>query len=108
MKSEYAIQTKLNAALADYRSRANGLAPDDAVALKATIKGLKADLQSVLTEGAENCPSCDRHPIGIRQPWGLEVGCTGNTCHNRRAKGATRGEAVSNWNEAAYFKGTVR
>ena len=71
--------------------------------LKHKIRQLHADAQVILTEGAEDCPECGEHPIGIQQPAYYEIRCLSKTCPERHAKDRVIELAVKNCNAEDYF-----
>jgi antitoxin component YwqK of YwqJK toxin-antitoxin module len=82
----------------------------------AKIKALNLELQAILTEGAEPCPNCGKHPIGMHRVLCYEVGC--DVCDpeivakegydkgvrvSYSSQGRTKEEAVYNWNKRNYI-----
>lgn len=67
----------------------------------ARIKELRAELQSLLTDGAQPCPDCGNTPHGIRQARVYEIGCL--VCQNKRSFGKISYEAVENWNAGRLY-----
>lgn len=76
------------------------------------IKALMAELTAAITDGAQDCPGCGRHPHGIRQMRYYEIGCL-NGCQFegadgksfiRRSQGETPADAVAAWNNGEYFE----
>jgi hypothetical protein len=66
------------------------------------MKSLQGKLSDTVAEGGKPCPGCDLPPMGMVQPRGYELGCSGS-CKDRRAVAGSREEAVEKWNGESYL-----
>ena len=115
MRTEDKITKDIAKALEVHRAEVSGFTPAEAQKSKIKIKDLRAELNSVITEGAVPCPACGLPPIGIHQPGSrqrqpfYEIGCRGqdknpeDDSQHLRAIGISRKNAVDNWNEGEYW-----
>lgn len=71
---------------------------------KAKIRAAEAEIQGILTKGADPCPGCGRQPIGMKKPAFFFVGCVSPTCSERRSRGDSVKLAVAAWNDEVYFE----
>lgn len=80
------------------------------------VKGLRAELSAIITEGAKPCPMCKEQPFGMEQPNGrsteFEIGCLGckpiehedGTIREPRVRGGmVPAHAVEAWNGGPDF-----
>lgn len=123
LRSEFEIERDLEEAVAKHHELSPFTAPADIAPLKAQIKELRAEMQAVLTKGAQACPECGSRPVGIHQPRGYELRCINPGCRRpveegeeaerlnmdpgtlilwRKSLGKTQEEAAYNWNGEDY------
>jgi hypothetical protein len=109
MRNIKEIKDEIEAARADYQSKANSLPAAELRPLTQKVKELQSELASTLSDGAETCKICENHPHGMEQQVTIkgqamsiyEVGCL--VCPDRRAQGFTPELAVQNWNEEKFL-----
>jgi hypothetical protein len=103
MAKLHELQADLSQAKAYWNKNRSKKTPNAMLETKLKIRQLTADIQAILTKGAQLCPECEQQPLGMQQPQYFQVSCT--TLHKpmRQSKGRTVEEAVDNWNAEAYF-----
>ena len=103
------IKDELDAARADYQSKANSLPAAELRPLTEKVKELQSELAAWISDGALACNVCENHPHGMEQRVAIkgqamttyEVGCL--VCPDRRAQGFTPEIAVEAWNAEKFL-----
>jgi len=131
--TEEQLINNINVALAEYQSKVDTAARKELSELSGKVIAAKNRLSDFLSQGANACPYCEAHPMGmirtITQAGNIyEVGCVmcpaviidgegkiidtskvkpNHKDHSRvsvSAQGYTRELAVKNWNDKKYLR----
>lgn len=111
------LKQAIDEAQARYLEIVNTAPQADVLEAGRRVKALRADLVSLLTEGAKACPSCGAAPHGMEQPTGkggteYEIGCLacgpfvhkdGTVRQHRVRGGMLPKHAVDAWNAGPDF-----
>lgn len=107
-----AIVAQIEELRAKVRDNAATMTGADQDAATAAAQSLNKQLQAVLTEGAQPCPSCETPAFGLMHESAtgkgkairhtFEVGCKNAACRDHRATDLLPELAVERWNAEDY------
>jgi hypothetical protein len=101
------LRDKLNAlkaAKAEYHEKADTLTPPQIAEESAKFKAMHAEINTLLTEGAKDCPDCGGKPFALFHdgaPNPFEIGCL--ACRDHRVRASLPEDAVEDWNNDKYL-----